>query len=77
MKSVFANLTLRQRITIGLAIVAVAAGIYALVHWQKESDFKPLYTGLSAEDAGAIVQKLKESGVEYRLPESGGAVLVP
>src|ERR1017187_976825 len=77
MKSVFANLTLRQRVTIGLMVVAVAAGMYALVHWQKEADFKPLYTGLAPEDAGAIVQKLKESGVEYRLPESGGVVMVP
>jgi flagellar M-ring protein FliF len=77
MKNVFANLSLRQRVTIGLVIVAVAAGIYALVHWQKEGDFKPLYTGLAPEDAGAIVQKLKESGIEYRLPESGGVVMVP
>ncbi|MGB7760576.1 MAG: flagellar basal-body MS-ring/collar protein FliF [Bryobacteraceae bacterium] len=77
MKSVFANLTLRQRVTIGLIVMAVAAGLYALVHWQKEADFKPLYTGLAPEDAGAIVQKLKESGVEYRLPESGGVVMVP
>ncbi len=77
MKSIFANLTLRQRVTIGLIVVAVAATMYALVHWQKEADFKPLYTGLAPEDAGAIVQKLKESGVEYRLPESGGVVMVP
>jgi flagellar M-ring protein FliF len=77
MKNVFANLSLRQRVTIGLVILAVAVGIYALVHWQKEGDFKPLYTGLAPEDAGAIVQKLKESGVEYRLPESGGVVMVP
>jgi flagellar M-ring protein FliF len=77
MKSVFANLTLRQRVTIGLMVMAVAAGMYALVHWQKEADFKPLYTGLAPEDAGAIVQKLKESGVDYRLPESGGVVMVP
>ena len=77
MKSIFANLTLRQRVTIGLMVVAVAATMYALVHWQKEADFKPLYTGLAPEDAGAIVQKLKESGVEYRLPESGGVVMVP
>jgi flagellar M-ring protein FliF len=77
MKSVFANLSLRQRVTIGLMVVAVAAAMYALVRWQKEADFKPLYTGLALEDAGAIVQKLKESGAEYRLPESGGVVLVP
>ncbi|MGO9011498.1 MAG: flagellar basal-body MS-ring/collar protein FliF [Bryobacteraceae bacterium] len=77
MNKIFANLTLRQRVTIGLMLVAVAASLYALVHWQKEADFKPLFTDLAPEDAGAIVQKLKESGVEYRLPESGGAVLVP
>ncbi|MGB9456905.1 MAG: flagellar basal-body MS-ring/collar protein FliF [Bryobacteraceae bacterium] len=77
MNKIFANLTLRQRVTIGLMLVAVAAGLYALVHWQKEADFKPLFTDLAPEDAGAIVQKLKESGVEYRLPESGGTVLVP
>ena len=47
MKTIFANLTLRQRVTIGLIVVAVAAGMYALVHWQKEADFRPLYTGLA------------------------------
>jgi flagellar M-ring protein FliF len=36
-----------------------------------------LFTGIAAEDAAGIVQKLKESGVEYRLPEGGGSVLVP
>jgi len=77
MNKVFANLTLRQRTTIGVIVLAVAAGLYGLVHWQKEADFKPLYTDLAPEDAGAIVQKLKESGVDYRLPESGGVVMVP
>ena len=46
------------------------------MYWQKESGFKPLFTGLAPEDASGIVQKLKESGVDYRLPESGGSVLV-
>ena len=35
---------------------------------QHEADFRPLYTGVAPEDAAAIVQKLKETGVEYRLP---------
>jgi flagellar M-ring protein FliF len=76
MKRLFANLSVGQRVTIGLVAALVLAGIYGLVHWQKESDFKPLFTGLSAEDAAAIVQKLKEGGIEYRLPDAGGAVLV-
>ena len=51
--------------------------MYELVRQQRESDFKPLFTGVAAEDAAGIVQKLKESGVDYRLPEGGGSVLVP
>jgi len=77
MKKLLGNLSTAQRITIAVVAVTVAAGIYALVHWHQESDFKPLFTGLAPEDAAGIVQKLKESGVEYRLPDSGGAVLVP
>ena len=77
MTKILANLSSRQKITIAVVIVAVVAGLYSLVRWRKESDFHPLFTGLSPEDAAGIVQKLKETGVEYRLPESGGAVLVP
>lgn len=77
MKSLLANLSVRQRITIAIVALAVAGGIYALIHYQHEADFKPLFTGLAPEDAAAIVQKLKEGGIEYRLPEAGGAVLVP
>jgi flagellar M-ring protein FliF len=75
--SILSNLSTRQRIIIGVAIVAAGAGIYAMVQWKHEGDFRPLFTGLAPEDAAGIVQKLKEAGVEYRLPEAGGAVLVP
>jgi flagellar M-ring protein FliF len=77
MKKLLANLSLRQRVTIGIVLVAACAGLYSLVQWKKEADFKPLFTGLAPEDGAGIVQKLKESGVEYRLPEGGGSVLVP
>jgi flagellar M-ring protein FliF len=76
MKNILANLTVRQKTTIAVVALLIAAGIYSLVYWQKESGFKPLFTGLAPEDASGIVQKLKESGVDYRLPESGGSVLV-
>src|SRR5579872_2358942 len=75
--SFIANLSVRQRITIAIAALAAAFGIWSLVHYQREADFKPLFTGLGPEDAAAIVQKLKESGIEYRLPEAGGSVLAP
>src|SRR5437868_13509121 len=77
MQNILAKLSVRQRISIAAVAGLVAFGMYALVRQQRESDFKPLFTGVSPEDGAAIVQKLKEAGVDYRLPESGGSVLVP
>jgi len=77
MNKILARLSIRQRISIAAVALAVGAGLYALVRYQREADFKPLFTGLAPEDAGAIVQKLKEAGLDYRLPEAGGSVLVP
>jgi flagellar M-ring protein FliF len=77
MTKLLANLSMRQKITIGVVLVAAGAGLYSLVEWKKEADFRPLFTGLAPEDGAGIVQKLKESGIEYRLPEGGGSVLVP
>src|SRR5947199_4369626 len=77
MQKLLANLPMRQRIVIATVAVAMGVGLYSVVRWQRESDFKPLFTGLAPEDAAAIVQKLKESSTDYRLPEGGGSVLVP
>lgn len=77
LKKIIANLSAMQRVTIVAAALAVGAGLFALARWKQESDFRPLYTTLASEDAGAVVQKLKESGVEFRLSENGSTVLVP
>jgi flagellar M-ring protein FliF len=77
MKKALENLSIAQRVTIVMVALLVGGGIYYLVHSQREADFKPLFTGVAPEDAAGIVQKLKESGVEFRLPEGGGSVLVP
>ncbi len=77
MKRILANLSVRQQITIAVTALLVLAGLWSLVRWNRESDFKPLFTGVAPEDAAAMVQKLKESGTDYRLPEGGGSILVP
>src|SRR5215471_9348219 len=77
MQRLLARLSMRQRITIMSVAVLVGAALYSVVQWKKEADFKPLFTGLAGEDAAGIVQKLKESGAEYRLSEGGASVLVP
>ena len=38
---------------------------------------RPLYTGLAPEDASAMVQKLHEGGVDYKIGNNGTELLVP
>jgi len=77
MKRILANLSLRQQIAIAVVVLAAASSLYALVQHRREADFRPLFTGVAPEDASAIVQRLKEAGVDYRVPDEGGMVLVP
>jgi flagellar M-ring protein FliF len=77
LRKLFTGLSLIQRISIFAMAALVVAGMMYFVHNRRESDFHPLYTGMAPEDAATVVQKLKESAVEYRLEENGGTVLVP
>lgn len=77
LKRLILALTVQQRITIVIAAIVAVVGTLAFSHWRQESDFRPLYTGLAPEDAGAVVQKLKEAGSEFRLSENGTTVLAP
>lgn len=76
-RRLFSGFSPVQRVTIGLAAAAVIALLMLVTHWTHEHDFQPLYTGLAAEDAAAVVEKVHESGTEYRLAENGSTVLVP
>jgi flagellar M-ring protein FliF len=77
LQKILSSISVRQRISIGVVALLVAGGMLALLHWNKERDFKPLCTGLSSEEASAVIAKLKESGAEYRLADAGSTVLVP
>jgi flagellar M-ring protein FliF len=76
-KKIADALSMKQKVMIGVAAIAAIVGVMSFSRWQRESDFKPLYTSMAGEDAGAIVAKLKENGVEYRVIDNGGTVLVP
>jgi len=76
-RKLFEKLSIAQRMWIAAAVVAVIGGMSGLSHWNQERDFKPLFTGVAAEDAGPLLAKLRESNVEYRLSDNGTTVLVP
>jgi flagellar M-ring protein FliF len=71
------SLSLAQRIATVVAALLVGAGVLLFVNYRTEGDFRPLYTGVAAQDAGAIVQKLREKGIPYRVADHDGSILVP
>jgi flagellar M-ring protein FliF len=71
------SLTLRQQISIGATIVVMGLGMWFFTRWNHDRDFKPLYANIAAEDAGAVMQKLREENVEYRVDDTGGGLRVP
>jgi flagellar M-ring protein FliF len=76
-KKLLGALNPRQLATIALVALAVVAGVIAFSRWQHDSAMRPLYTGLAPEDANAIVQKLHESGVDYKISNNGTELLAP
>ena len=77
MRKLLGSLTTGQIVSVLLVVAAAGAGLYYFSRWKREGDFRPLYTGLEAEDAGAVVERLKQSAAEYRLSQDGRTVLVP
>lgn len=75
-KTLAESLSARQRWTIIMTVVLLTAGLYGLQRWQRESGFHPLYSSLATEDAAAVIQKLKEDGVPYRLSADGKTIEV-
>lgn len=76
-KKLIGSLSWRQIVSIAVAAAAVIAALAWLSNWNRERDFRPLYSSLAPEDAAAVVAKVRESGSEYRLAENGSTVLVP
>jgi flagellar M-ring protein FliF len=75
--AIWNSMSMAQRVSLFVVPVLLAAAAFGLVRWKHESDFRPIYNSLAPEDASALSQKLRESGVEYRLDETGSTVLVP
>jgi flagellar M-ring protein FliF len=77
LRKLIAGLSLKQRISIGVAAIAIVACLVAFARWNRERDFKPLFSELTQEDAAAVVAKVREGGGEFRLSENGSTVLIP
>jgi flagellar M-ring protein FliF len=72
----FRSLPLNRKITLALVLALLGGGLVALLSWANRTNYQTLYSRLDPEDAGAIVDKLKEAKVPYQLKQGGSIIMV-
>ena len=77
LKQLWLRLSLRQQIVVACTAILLLGGILFASRHQKEQNFKPLFQNVSGEDAGQVVTRLREAGVEFRLADNGTTIKVP
>jgi flagellar M-ring protein FliF len=66
-----------KRMTVGGVVILSVALFSLLIVVANRTDYRPLFSNLTSEDAGEIVKNLKEQKIPYRLESDGKAILVP
>ncbi len=77
MKNLFHAMPPAKRWTAAIVGAVTLALMIGLVAWSQRPAYQVLFAGLSTEDAGKIVEKLKGSKVPFRLENGGATILVP
>lgn len=73
----FAAFTPGQKAVALIGTAALLIGGFLVVRWAGAPTYAPLYSGLSGEDAAAVVEELDKQGVTYELTNGGTTVMVP
>jgi len=71
------SLPLSKKISIGFMLTLVIAGFTFMFIWANKADYQVLFNNLSQEDGGAIVSKLKERSIPYKVEANGTLIMVP
>ncbi|HIQ05512.1 MAG TPA: flagellar M-ring protein FliF [Anaerolineae bacterium] len=75
--AIWSGLDHRQRVLAGILGVAGLTLLLSLGFWAQTPDYAVAYTGLSEQDAGAIVAQLKKLNIPYQLSDNGSVIRVP
>lgn len=66
-----------QKFLAALGIAVLVLGTVALTSWMNKPAMTPLFTGLQAADASAVVEQLRKDNVPFELTGGGNTILVP
>jgi flagellar M-ring protein FliF len=76
LKTIWGQLGLNQKITLGATTIAVIAGLVSLAFWSSRPSYSLLYGKLDEGEASKVAAFLDESKIPYQA-RNGGSILVP
>lgn len=69
--------TVAQRTIAIIGAAVLVLGAAGLAAWLTQPSYTPLFSGLQAADANAVVEQLRADNVPYELTAGGATILVP
>ena len=75
-KQFFLGLPPARRVTFAALTAGILIGTGALAWWVQQPQYRALYSGLGAADAGAVIEYLKAEKIPYRVSDNGGNIEV-
>ncbi len=72
----FGNLPILRQLGLMIGLAASVALGVAVVLWSQTPNYRVLYSGLASQDAAQIADALQKDGIEYKVDEATGAVMV-
>jgi flagellar M-ring protein FliF len=71
------ELPMSRKIALGVFAMVLVAGFTTMFIWTNKTQFRAAYSGLTKEDAAAVVDVLKELNTPYQLTGDGTTIMVP
>lgn len=66
----------KRNLSIALVLILSLVGFGSLIYWNSKPEYQVLFSNLSTEDAGEMVNKLKEKKIPFQLSSNGTSILV-
>jgi flagellar M-ring protein FliF len=77
LQNLLKNISVGKRIAILILVIGSILGFVFLMNWAGQPEFHPLFTNLDSQDAGVILNRLKEQKIPYRISSNGTTILIP
>jgi len=71
------SLSVAKQVSLVIALAASVALIVGIILWSQSTSYTLLFGSVDAKDMNEIVQTLEQEGVDYKIDQGSGGILVP